>query len=120
MLQSRIRRGEMDKKISFIKKVIESSDSNEDYVGSWEYIASNPHVQSRIRQLPASEVMIADRLTNIAKSEFVIDGRTDLNTRMRIVYKTRCYDIVSITEHEMSRERYQLIVGEIVDTEFFT
>jgi SPP1 family predicted phage head-tail adaptor len=120
MLQSRIRRGELDKQVSFIERIIQSSDSNEDYEGGWQLIATDHSPFARIKQLPAKDVMIADRITNVMRTELVIDYRDDITDQMRFVYKTRPYDIISITEHEESRDRYLLIVGTIVDTEIFT
>lgn len=120
MLHSRIRRGEFDKEVLFIKRQIESSASNEDYVGGWEPIATDPLVSCRLKQLAASDVMIADRITNVMRTELVIDYRTDLTTQMRFVYNTKPYEIISITEDNMSRETYLQVIGEIVDTEVYT
>lgn len=119
MLQSRIRRGELDKPVSFIKRVIEESDSNEDYEGGWELIATDHTPFARVKQLPAKDMMIADRITNVMRTEIVVDYREDITDQMRVVYKRRPYEIISITEHEEGRDRYLLIVGTIVDTERF-
>jgi SPP1 family predicted phage head-tail adaptor len=120
MLQSRIRRGELDKTITFIKKVIEESDSNEDYEGGWEPIATDSVVYAKLEQMPANDVLIADRITNVMRTQAIIDYREDLNTQMRFVYKTRPYEIISITEHEEGRNTYLVVVGVVVDTELYT
>jgi SPP1 family predicted phage head-tail adaptor len=114
MLQSRIRRGEMDKKITFIKKVLDSNITNEDEVVSWTQIAINPTVYTKVLQFVGREVVVADQIQSTFQTRFVIDYRTDLNEEMRIVYNTKVYNIISIIEHEGSREGYLLIVADSI------
>jgi SPP1 family predicted phage head-tail adaptor len=119
MLQSRIRRGEMDKQITFIKKVIGSNDTNEDEVTSWEIISLNPTVWSKVIQYVGREVVVADQIQAVFRTQFVIDYRTDINDEMRVVYNNKVYNIVSIIEHESSRGGYVLVAADVIPNETF-
>lgn len=117
MLQSRVRRGELDREISFIKKVIEDASNNEDKEVGWEYIATDSDVWARVMVMRGKEMVIADRLTFVQTTVFTVDFRDDINTRMRVQYNSKTYEIISIAENESGRERYLDIAANILDTE---
>lgn len=119
MLQSRIRRGQMDKKITFIKKVIVSSTSNEDKLSTWVEVATNPEVWARIIQKPGREVVVADQVQSVFQTHFIVDYREDITEENRIVYNEKVYNIITITEHEESRSGYILIVADVIPNETF-
>lgn len=119
MLQSRIRRGQMDKKITFIKKVIVSSTSNEDKLSTWVEVATNPEVWARIIQKPGRELVVADQVQSVFQTHFIVDYREDITEENRIVYNEKVYNIITITEHEESRSGYLLIVADVIPNETF-
>ena len=120
MLQSRIRRGQMDRKITLIKGVATSNSYNEVKYDTWVEVDSNPIVWTRMRQLKGREVVIADRITFVQETVFTIDHRTDLKLdENRVVYNGIPYNIISITPNDESRDMYLDLVCEIIDTEIW-
>lgn len=117
MLQSRIRRGELDREISFIRKKIGNSSYNEDKETGWEYIPTDYTVAAMVKQRAGKEMVIADRLTFVSNTIFTVDYREDLDTEMRVVYKQKVYEIISISENESDRDRYLNVVASLLDTE---
>lgn len=120
MLQSKIRRGELDREITFIKKDIEDGDYNEDKIVAWIPIENYPTVWARVMDKEGNEVIIADRITSLMKTIFTIDYREDITRDMRVVFKGRPYEIVSIKENGGSRDRYLDVTAELIDTENWT
>jgi SPP1 family predicted phage head-tail adaptor len=120
MLQSRIRTGELDRKVTFIKKVITTPGTNEDAVTGWTTIASNPTPWARKKDLPGIEVFENDRITYKQRTVWTIRHRDDLTTENRLVFNTRVYNILSVTDHESGRERFIDVLTELVDTELYT
>ena len=110
----------MDKQITFIKKVLDTNVTNEDEVTSWTTIASNPTIWAKVVQFVGREVVVADQIQAVFRTQFVIDYRTDLNDEMRIVYNNKVYNIVSIIEHESSRTGFLLIAADVIPNETFT
>ena len=121
MLQSRVRRGEMDRKITFVKKVIGTNSFNEDKEISWAAVDTNPTVWARMRQNKGTEVVLADKITYSQVTTFTCDYRTDISEAdFRVVFNTRMYNIVSIVPNEESRDMYIDVVCSIVDNELWT
>jgi len=121
MLQNRMRRGEMDRKITFVKKVIGTNSFNEDKEISWQAVPVNPIVWARMRQSKGTEVVIADRINYAQVTTFTCDYRDDVTEiDFRVVFNTRMYNILSITPNEASRGMYIDVVCTIVDTETWT
>lgn len=119
MLQSRIRRGEMDKQITFIQRVIGSNSTNEDEVTAWETIDTNETVWAKVIQYVGREVVVADQIQSVFRTQFVIDYRTDLKEEMRLVYNTKVYNIISIIEYESGRDNYLLVAADVIPNEKF-
>jgi SPP1 family predicted phage head-tail adaptor len=119
MLQSRIRRGEMDKQITFIQRVIGSNSTNEDEVTAWETIDTNATVWAKVIQYVGREVVVADQIQSVFRTQFVIDYRTDLKEEMRLVYNTKVYNIISIIEYESGRDNYLLVAADVIPNEEF-
>lgn len=118
MLQSRIRRGQMDREITLIKGVKTTNSFNESKYETWVEVDSNPIVWTRMRQLKGREVVIADRITYVQETVFTIDHRTDLTLHdNRVVYAGIPYNIISIIPNEESRDMYLDLICEIIDTE---
>jgi SPP1 family predicted phage head-tail adaptor len=122
MLQSHQQIGKLDRRITFIKKVIEDGDSNEDKIVGWEEVAINPTVSASKNDLQGYEAMIADRLTYVQPTDWMIrfeDGRNK-TTEMRLVYETRVYAILAITEPRGQRKRFLEVKTKLLDNEYFT
>jgi SPP1 family predicted phage head-tail adaptor len=120
MLQSRIRRGEMDKRITFLKKVLDTNTTNEDEVTSWQPITTNATVWTKVIQFVGREVVVADQIQSVFRTQFVIDYRSDLTEDMRILYNNKLYNIISIIEHESSRNGYLLVAADVIPNETYT
>lgn len=119
MLQSRVRPGELDRRITFIRKVLVNGVSNEDYITNWEVLPFRPQTWARKKDLRGQELVIADRLTYVQHTLYTIRYRTDITVEMRIVLDGKVYEIVAITENESSRKGYLDITANLLDTETF-
>lgn len=120
MLQSKIRAGERDSEISFIEEVTTRGASNQDKRNSWQLIGSFPTVFARRTELKGSEVVINDQLKYIQKTVFNVRYREDVTTKNRAVFRTKVYEIISVTEPNESRKTSLDIVANLIDNEFFT
>ncbi len=120
MLQSGIRRGEMDREITFIKRVIEESDSNEDKISEWVAVDTDPTVWAKWTDLKGDTVVEAERITYVQNSKATVDYRTDINTQNRLVKDGRVYEIIAVLDNNSSRERYIDIMCSLIDTEVWT
>lgn len=115
MLQAKdIRRGELDREITFIKAVTTRGTSNQDKITGWEEVASDPTVFSRRRELPGVEIVVGGQLKFVQKTEFAVVYRTDLTTMNRIVFEDKVYEIISITE-SMQRKMYLLVIANYLE-----
>jgi len=120
MLQARIRRGELDRPITFIKEVISRGTSNQDKITSWVEITTYPTVFSKKIEQRGTEVVVADQLQYIQKTIFIIVYRDDLSVKYRVVFGGKVYEIVSITESGEQRKSYLEIVANLLDNEIWT
>lgn len=108
--------GRMDRRISFLKKIITDGDSNEDYNGGWEKIASVPDVWAYKQDLRGREVVVADKVQYMYLTNWTIRYRTDLKADMRLVYNNQVYEIITISEGE-GRGAYTDVVTNILENE---
>lgn len=108
--------GRMDRRISFLKKIITDGDSNEDYTGGWEKIASVPDVWAYKQDLRGKEVVVADKVQYMYLTNWTIRHRTDLKADMRLVYGTQVYEIITISEGE-GRDAFTDVVTNILENE---
>jgi len=120
MLQASIRRGELDRQITFIEEVVSRGTSNQDKVTSWALIGTNPTVFSRKKDQRGGEVVVADQLQYVQKTVFTIVYRSDLSVKYRVVFGGKVYEIVSITESGEQRNSYLDVVANILDNEIWT
>jgi SPP1 family predicted phage head-tail adaptor len=116
MLQTRIRRGELDRQIYLIKPVIVDDAANAGSISNWVLVDEYPQVFARKKELPGKELVVADRLTYVQMTIWTMVYRTDLTTRNRIVYNQRPYEITSIIESD-ARGMYIDIHATLLDTE---
>jgi SPP1 family predicted phage head-tail adaptor len=120
MLQSSVRRGQMDRQGTFIAKDLEESESNEDKVAGWVEVETDPTVWLKKRELAGKTEMIAERPTLIQNVIFTADYRSDISTQNRLVVEGRVYEILAITDNGESRERYTDFLCNLLDTEVWT
>jgi SPP1 family predicted phage head-tail adaptor len=120
MLQTRIRAGELDRRVTFIKAVISTPTTNEDKITGWTEVASNPTVRARKKDLPGIEVFENDRIVYKQRTVWTIRYRSDLTNQNRLVFNTKVYNILSITDNEMGRDRFTDVLTELIDTQIYT
>lgn len=120
MLRSQTNIGTLDREITFIQYVVEVGESNEDKITSWEEIATDPNVNAAKIENGGNTFVQADRLTWNQQTRWVIRWRDDLNVRMRLVWDTKVYEILNISESDESRRRFLNIETNLLDNEYFT
>lgn len=120
MLQGKVRTGELDREITFIKEVVSRGASNDDKIDSWELIDSDPTVFSRKTEMRGNEVVIGEQLKYVQKTVFLIRYREDLTTKNRVVYNEKVYEIISITEAGEQRKTWLDVVANLIDNETFS
>ena len=119
MLQTNTRRGELDRKITFIQEVITTGSANQD-VHSWSVIAINPTVFCRKREQKGTETVVGDQLKYVQRTEFRIVYRDDLSVKNRVVFSGKVYEILSITEADEQRNSYLDVIANLIDNEVWT
>ena len=120
MLLSKIRRGELDRQITFIKKVISVGASNSDHVDSWIEVATDPTVFARKKDLSGQDIIQNEQIVYTQRTEWTIDYRSDLTTENRLVYGGKVFAILAITDNESGRERYLDVMSSQLNTETWT
>jgi SPP1 family predicted phage head-tail adaptor len=119
MLQGKIRTGELDREITFIKEVTTRGASNQDTITSWTVIDLYPTVFARKTEMKGNEIVIGDQLKYIQKTVFTIRYRTDLSVKNRVVLDDNVYEIISITENGEMRKTFLDVVANFIDNERF-
>ena len=120
MLQTSIRRGELDRDITIIQPIIVDDAANAGANNGYEMVATYPTVKAKKKDLAGREVVVGDRLTYIQNTIWTIVHRDDLTTRNRVVYKTRQYEVIAITEPDSNRGQYIELHTNLLDTEVWT
>jgi SPP1 family predicted phage head-tail adaptor len=120
MLQTKYHIGRLDREVTFIRAIIETGESNEDRIDGWEEIPDYPTVSAAKKELNGTVYTQSDRLTYTQQTEWLIRYRDDLNTRMRVVYNSKVYEIINIVEPDESRGRYLKVLTNILDNVYFT
>lgn len=108
----------MDKRISFIETVKESTGFNTDKKTGWRKINLNPDVWSEYRPSIGLETTESDQLTEVKKATFRIRYRTDITVMNNLVYNNVMYDIESI--NETVRGRYMELRATEKGVGYFT
>lgn len=119
MLSSSVRRGELDRQVTFIEAVITRGPSNQDKITGWSIITDGT-VWARKQEGKGGEFVINNQVRFVRRTTFTIDYRDDIDTKMRLVHDTKVYDIQSISENGESRNRYLDIVCYLIDNEIYT
>lgn len=122
MLQSRKRFSSLDRRVTFIEKVIEDGESNEDKVTGWTEVTTNPTIAASKEDLAGYEALIADRMTYVQPVKWIVryEDAKDKTVQMRLVYEIKVYEIQAIIEPKEGRRRFLEVMTKLVDNEFFT
>jgi head-tail adaptor len=120
MLSHRQKIGRLDREIYLIQPIISNGDSNEDKIDAWELIDNDSFISARKMDKDGNTTVIDNRIMYVQPTQWIVRYRSDLNNRMRIVYNTQVYEILSITDAYESRDRYLMIVSNLLDNTFFT
>lgn len=120
MLHSKIRRGELDREVTFIKKSISVGASNADSITAWVEVATDPNVFARKKDLGGQDVVQNEQIVYAQRTLWTIDYREDLTTENRLVYGGKVYEILSITDNESGRERYLDVMSSLINAETWT
>lgn len=107
--------GKLDRRIRFVKAIIETGTSNEDKITGWENVTSNPTVWASQKDLRGNDVVVGEKVTYLQLTNFVIRERSDLTTRNRLVCDSKVYEIVSI-QTDGSR-RFKEIKASLLENE---
>lgn len=120
MLKSKVRRGELDREITFIKKSITVGASNADNITAWVEVSTDPNVMARKKDLGGQDVVVDEQIQYAQRTLWTIDFRDDLTTENRLVYRGRVFAILSITDNESGRDRYQDVMTSMINAEEWT
>lgn len=120
MLAHKQKIGRLDREIYLIQPVVSNGVSNEDKIDAWELISNDSFLSARKMDKNGTTAVTDNRIMYVQPTEWIIRYRDDINNRMRIVYNTQVYEILSITDAYESRNRYLMIVSNLIDNTFFT
>ncbi len=120
MLQSRTRIAELDREITFIQPVKSNGTSNEDKITGWEEIQTDPNINAKKIEGGGNVLVQSDRITYSQQTTWVIRWRNDLTMSMRLVWDTKVYSILSISDLDEGRQRFLNIQTNLLDNEYFT
>lgn len=120
--------GKLDRRVIFIKAVIEQGDSNEDKITGWEEIEDNPEVFAGKRERGGNTFLSSeDRVVWNKQTVWTIRYRNDFESKnianiqhLRLVWDTMVYQIINISELEDSRRRYMEVTTQLLDNIYFT
>lgn len=112
--------GRMDRRVSFLQKIVTDGESNEDYTNGWEKVASVPDVWAYKQDLKGREVVVADRVQMSFMTVWTIRYRTDIKASMRLVDESgQVYEIITLGEGE-GRRSYTEVTTNILEGVFWT
>lgn len=121
MLQSNVRRGELDREITFIQKDLSTGASNADHIDSWIEVSTDPVVCARKRDAKGDVGIIAEQVSYSQRTVWTVDYREDIKpVENRLVYNSKVYEILAITDTEGSRERYVDVMTSLLNNQEWT
>lgn len=120
MLQSTVRRGELDRDVTFIRKDISNGASNADNIDAWIEVATDPTVRARKRDLKGDVGIINEQVSYSQRTVWTIDYREDLTIDNRLVHNGKVYAIIALTENGGTRERYLDVMTSLLNAETWT
>jgi len=104
----------MDRQITFLKKVFQSSTTNQDEISEWEKVDSNPTVWAKFDQKQGRELVVQDQIQSVVNASFIVDWREDITEENRIVLDTKVYNIITVSEYEGTRKGFIFIQAETI------
>lgn len=120
MLQTNIRRGEMDREVTFLKKDLSIGASNADHIDAWVEVDTDPTVSARRRDLKGDVIVDSERVTYGQRIEWIVDYREDITIENRLVCGTQVYAIIGVSEYMSSREGYTVIMTNVLNNVLWT
>ena len=120
MLQSSVRRGELDREVTFIKKDLSTGASNADHIDAWVEVATDPTVMARRKDMKGDVVMDNERLSYSQRVLWTVDYREDLTIENRLVYNTKVFEIIGVAENNSGRETYLDVMTHYLDNQLWT
>jgi SPP1 family predicted phage head-tail adaptor len=110
--------GQFDEWIAIQEPTVVTGDANSDMITGWDYIDSPYELPAEVNENPGGEEFQANRLTGIQNVVFEIRYDNRITVLMRIVWRTRVYQIKSIAM--VGRNAFLKIIGELNDNEIVT
>lgn len=122
MLLSKIRRGEMDRQVTFIKKEISNADSNADNIDRWVEVDSDATVWAKKIDIRGDVGVIADQVSYSQRTAWIVDYRSDVTpTENRLVFDGKVYEILAVTDEGGSnRGMYLNVMTSLINSETWT
>jgi SPP1 family predicted phage head-tail adaptor len=102
--------GRLDRRITFQGPVFTRNEYNEPELTGWADVLTT---WAHLMPSPGGETYLADQLTVVNTTSFMIRYRTDINEKMRVLFDERVYNIVSITEPPEYRREWMQVKVEL-------
>jgi SPP1 family predicted phage head-tail adaptor len=94
-----------------IQRFVQSEDDGiGGTVGNWKDIAT---IWAKVTPLSSKDVLISQQLKNNATHEVEIRYRIDINAKMRLLYRGRVLDNISIRDIDELRKEIRLLCREV-------
>lgn len=121
MLQCSVRRGELDRTVTFIEKDLSTGASNADHIDEWVEVDTDPTVSARKRDLKGDVGIIAEQVSYSQRTVWTVDYREDIKpVENRLVFNTKVYEILSVTDTENSRGMYIDVMTSLLNSQLWT
>ena len=121
MLQSSVRRGELDRDVTFIKKDLSIGASNADNIDAWVQVSTDPAVSARKRDLRGDVGVVAEQPSYSQRTVWTVDYREDIKpVENRLVYNTKVYEILGVSDTENSRGMYIDVMTSLLNNQLWT
>lgn len=120
MLQSKYNIGNFDKRITIIKKVVTINSFN----GESETWILHKLKWTKEENIgfgtTGNEAVQADKITAVRKTSYVIRYDNTINEEMRVVFKSKVYDIVGLKLADGNRDRFLSMECHYLEGEVWT
>lgn len=100
--------GALDQRITIQQPVAGQDAAGQPSTG-WESIASNPTLWASAEPLRGREFLAANQMQATVDTRFRIRHRTDVDSTMRVLWRSVPYQIVSVIEPRGARESLELM-----------
>lgn len=120
MLQSKYNIGNFDKRITIIKKVVTINSFNGESETWILHKLKWAKEDNAGLGSTGTEVIQADKITAIRKTTYVIRYDDTIDEEMRVVFRSKVYDIVSLKLADGNRDRFLSIECQYLEGEVWT